>query len=455
VNTVPQHAAVVLRGRESIARAVSWRGVAGILLVASCVRLVAALVVNHPELRRGEFAFRDDETEYHDIAAALVTSGRFSLTPDGPPTARRSPGMSLGLAAVYHALGPSPLVALAFVLLCSLVLLAAVGALARATTNDPAVAMVAMAIVALLPTAVFTGGGIWSEPAALASTVLAVYLLVRAEQQREAWRWALVGAAAAAAFLTRTSVVFLLPFLLLRAALTRDVRCVAAFGLTLALPLCAWGVRNQIVLGRFMVGYSLAGQGMWENNNPVSAGVALPTAASVGGGDLQEAARRGVLRGSWVPAAYLPGSEEAMRDDLSELEADRRFGELAAAFVRQQPLAYIRLLGFKVRRLLTAEPIAAPFIDDTPTVRRVKRALTLVERWFVLVFGGLGLAALYRSRNRWRHHHAVFALAGVPVVLLGLVNARFFLPIAIGLAVPAAVGLLSLRRAATPGATQS
>ena len=430
---------------QAVSPRVSWRATAALLVVACCVRLATALVVNHPELRHGQFTFRDDESEYHEIASTLVTHGVYALTPESPPSARRSPGSILGLAAAYWTFGPSPVVALGYVLLCSLLLVLSVGALARATTADPMVAPTAMAIVTFLPTAAFTAGGIWSEPTALATTMLAVLLLVRAEQRRGALPWALVGIATAAAFLTRTSIVFLVPFLVLRALLTRDVRRVAALGLAFALPLCAWGIRNQVALGRFMVGYGLTGQGMWENNNPVSAGVALPVADSPA--DLQAAARRGDLRGSWVPTPYIPGSAAVTSDHPDELEADRRFGALAAAFVRERPDAYLRLLGFKLRRLLVAEPIAAPLIDDSANARRAKWAVTFVERWFFFIFGSLGLIALYRSHDRWRHHHAAFAFAGVPVLFLGVVNARFFLPVAIALTVPAALGLVRIWRA--------
>jgi 4-amino-4-deoxy-L-arabinose transferase-like glycosyltransferase len=341
-------------------------------------------------------------------------------------------------------------------MLCSVALVACVGALARATTGDPRVTATAMAITALMPTAVFAGAGIWSEPTALFATVLAVVLLVRAEQGGGAARWAGVGAAAAVAFLTRTSVVFLLPFLLLCALRTRDARVVVALCIALAAPIAVWGMRNQVALGRFLVGYGMAGQGMWENNNPVSAGIAAPASGGPDAAEVAEAARRGELRGSWVPRAYLPGTAEALRDAPDTLEADRRLGALASAFVREHPGAYLRLLGFKLRRLLSAEPIAAPFIDEGPRARVAKRVLTFVERWAMLVLGVLGLVALHRAGDRWRHHHLVFALAGVPVVLLGLVNARFFLPIAVALAVPAAVALVGRGRAdrRTPGSPE-
>ena len=426
------------------------RGMALLLamLLALAARLVFLLTMAHPEAARGEFHFPigSDEADYHRMAQYLAEDGVYRLTPDGPPTAKRPPGMILPMALAYAVFGPSPFWGLAWVMLCSLLLVPLVGALAEQLDPRPEAVVMGWLLAACLPTLLFTSAGIWSEPPALLFSLLALYLVVRVRQEETPGRTLdllLAGTALGFGYLVRPAVgpvIALLFLLFVGEALyyRRGRAAVLAFALAAAVPIVAWGVRNQLVFGEFFLGNTESTAALYGANNPVSAGIEPPALDSVNGFDLHAEQASGAFEGSWIPLTYL---STVPPDDLSEMERHRFFQQAVKDFVVKHPLEFAELVVHKLLRVVTAEPLPPSILAESPNRRRLKHLVTFGERWFVLLLGGAGLAILLRRRDPRLVPYLLFLAGSFAVVVIAYVNARIFLPVTGVLLAPAAVVL--------------
>jgi hypothetical protein len=233
---------------------------------------------------------------------------------------------------------------------------------------------------------------------------------------------------AALAYLTRPSAVFLFPFLFVGAWHAGRLRLVAVLALALGLPIAAWGVRNQLVFGEFLTGTTVAGEALWGSNNPVTAGLSLPALETRDGFDLRAEAREGRYLGSWVPMTYIPGWTAMAPEGTSELEIYHQQVAATRAFVRSEPGAWLRLLGYKLRRFATADSYAPSVIHDTGLRRLLHRIVAVAEHWSILLLGFAGLFALARTDRRAAGWYAAFLVAGLAIVLVTYPNPRFLLP---------------------------
>jgi 4-amino-4-deoxy-L-arabinose transferase-like glycosyltransferase len=421
-----------------------WVVVIAIAVLALAARAVAIVVIGHPELLHGDLVLSFDEPSYHRLARTLAETGRYAFSPKRPPSAYRSPGTVLVLAGAYRVFGASPFVGVLCTLAASLALVFAVRRLAQATTTDPFTPEIAAAIAAVLPTLLWTSTGIWSEPLALLMTVVALLLLVeRGVSHAGPGRWAAVGLCSAAAYLTRSSAVFLLPLLAIVAAAAsgsgaQRARRTLAFVAAVVIPIATWGVRNYVAMGQFFTGGTAAGHTIWEANNPVTAGIALPIPQKKHETeDLLADAQTGAFLGSWLPQQYVPGSEKIPRG-AGELVEHDAYVALARDFVVGHPGAAVRLIAYKFLKIFSAESVPASVAGGAGSLDSIKRAITLGERWFLLVFGAAGLLMLRDSRRETTAAYAVFVAAGLASVFVAYVNARFLLPVTTVLIVPAA-----------------
>ncbi len=431
-------------GEGQRAPAWRWRALLLTLVLALALRVAGLLIVGHPEIRRGAIGFGADEPSFHNIAVALAVTGRYDRQPGGAATAFRPPAAILPLAALYYLFGSTPYAAFAYVMLCGLGVVVVVYALAEATFHQRRVAVTAAVVAAVAPTQIFTSSLIWSEPQAVCLTLLLLYLLIQTPRSGQtAYRWLAIGLCAALAYLTRPSAVFVFPFVVGAAVLCgggrqRLVNLVCVLSM-LALPIGLWGLRNRLALGEFITGATVAGEALYGSNNPVTADTSLPAMRTWGPFDLYQEARDGRYRGSWVPMRDIPGWD--LPADAPELTVYHRQMESTFAFIRSEPRAWIRLLGYKLVRLVTVEPYAPSVTNDVGTRRVAHRIVTVIEHWFIVGWGAVGTWQLFRARHRARYWYAAFLAAGLVNVLVTYANPRFLLPLTSILIVPAAFAL--------------
>ncbi len=424
-----------------------------ILVTALIFRVLFFLAVAHPEARAGSFELRpdSDEEDYHRLAANLVEVGRYSLSADGPPTALRPPGLVLPIAALYRIFETWPILGLAWVGLCSLAVVWVVGALARESCDDPAVERLAMLLAAVAPTLLYTGTGIWSDTPALLFILLSLLLLLKARAHATDRRLvALAAACLGAAYLNRPSaavVTVLLTALLLAEGWPRHGLVTALLFVAVAvLPAVGWGLWNAVTLGGFYAGNSQSTVTLWQANNPVTAGLRPPAMRTANGFDLHREAAEGRYRGSWIPLRYVVANDPWSDRSLHELEAEAWLRDQAVDFVLENPWSFLKLLGYKGLRILTAEPIAPSVLAESPARRRLKHLATFAERWFFLILGALGTVRLWQRRRSHARDYLLYCAAGLAVVFIAYPNARILLPVTATLIVPAAIAVVGLVR---------
>lgn len=422
-----------------------------IATLAIVVRVLALLLVAHPEISQGDFRFTHDEKQYHAIGATLAEHGRYAVSAAGPPSALRPPGIVLPIAGLYRVLRPEPLIAIGYVILCSVLLILVLGALAEITHGGATVVTLAMVVAAVLPTFVFTSSGIWSDPPAVLFMMAALYFTLRPANVRQAdVLWPLAALALSLTYLNRPSgalvVALILPVLGLKSLFSRRFARLSFMVLCAAGPVFAWGLRNQSALGSFFIGNTMSGYAFFTGTNAVTAGVQKPVISEHNGYDLQAEAARGEYLGSAVIPPYVTTEALPAAVEADELARNAWYNERVSRFVRENPAAYLRLLGHRFIRLLTAEPMAPSVLGEDPRLHRAKYWLTRLERWFVLAFGASGIAWLYRRRHPHRHMYLLFLVGNLAIFGVAWVNARTFMPTAAVLIVPAAIAMDALAR---------
>ncbi len=419
-----------------------------ILATAVMFRLLFFLAVAHPEVRGGGFELRGDtdEADYHRLAANLVDSGEYKLSRDGPPTALRPPGTVLPIAALYLVFGPRPILGVVYVGLCSLALVLVAGAIARESGGDRAVERLAMLIAATSPTLVYAGTGIWSDTPTLLFILLSLLLLLKARARgADLLRVGLAGACLGAAYLNRPSAAFITALvaalLVVEGWPRQGLLAAAMFAGVAAVPAVGWGLWNAATMGDFYIGNTQSTVTLWQANNPVTAGLRPPAMRTSKGFDLYREAEEGRYRGSWIPLRYVAASDPFSDRTMPELEAEAWLRDQAVAFAVENPGSFLRLLGYKALRILTAEPTAPSVLAESPARRRWKRLMTFAERWFFLVLGSLGTVHLWRRRRAQALCYLLYVAAGLAVVFIAYPNARILLPVTATLIVPAAIAI--------------
>src|SRR5262249_13692415 len=134
-----------------------------------------------------------------------------------------------------------------------------------------------------------------------------------------------------------------------------------------------------------------------------------------------------------------PGWAEAVPPGSPEIAVYHHQVESTVAFVSSQPWAWIRLLGYKLARLPTLESYAPSVTTETGTRRVLHRAVTLLEFWFIVLWGAAGTWQLVSSGSRSGYWYVCFALAGLVNVVVTYPNPRFLLPLTSVLIPPAAL----------------
>jgi 4-amino-4-deoxy-L-arabinose transferase-like glycosyltransferase len=379
-----------------------------VVALALALRLSAAFTLPLP--------LGGDAGGYDGFAQTFAATGRL-LDTDGTPLTYRPPGYPFFVGTLYAFFGRSPVGVAAVQALLDSALVGLIFLFCRRRFSERA-ALIASALYAISPAAVFASGAVLSESVGTSMLVGSVMLAVLAAERNSLSLAASAGVLGALLTLTR-SVMVLFPGVVAASFLV-----VTALGRGRR-----WGLAAMVC-----VGY-LAALTPWLARNHAVLGV--PT-LSTNSGD--------TLYASWVhPPGSIWGNNTqdaitAVSKPMPALEADRYLFKKAVEHVKEDPMRAAKLLPEKVALLL------APW-DYEVVGRGRQRSWNLY--WPVLaVLGGLGLSQLKR---RGAQLYVCVWLAFASLLLTSLMfygSPRFREPFEVLLVLPAAltVEAFGLRR---------
>jgi hypothetical protein len=406
--------------------------VMAIIAAAFVVRLIVVLSMN-------EDVPWFDAREYHRLATGLCENWSYDAA-DGSPTAYWPPGYPFFLALVYLLFGPS-LAALRVVQACVGALTCAVVYLIAKRLLDRRTALLAAAILAIYPLAVYTAGTPY--PAALQTFLVAcvVYLCLTAKAASSATCAVGSGAIAGCSALVAPSALpaFLLAALWLawpmqgrqdsplaggqedsagQARRPRGRLLAVLFLIPLVLIIGAWSARNYRALGKPVAISTNGGFNFWLGNHP---GVTATT------GNRMTASMRRELG-----AVYGRHKNEADRDSVLYAKAREYIGA--------DPGRFVRLSFEKALNLWRLYP--SPATEVRPA-GGMERLLSLLSYGLLLPFGVFWL--LRRLKDSDGARLVLLLFIGFTVVhALFISKVRFRIPIDPYLIVYASAALLAV-----------
>jgi len=358
-----------------------------------------------------------DEREYLLLAQNVASGRGFAyLLPDGSPAPGehfgRAPAYPLFLAGIMRLGGMVPvsnaaaepdaslLRAIRVAQSCLGAALVWLVAWLAYRAAGPAAATAAGVLAAVYPPLVWTPAYVFSETlfSVLALGCAALLTL----DSRRAGLAAGAGALAGLAVLTRPVMLFFLPLALLWLCWTGRWRSAGVFTIACALLVAPWTARNVREYGRFVLVASEGGITFWTGNHPLA----------VGEGDM--AANPDIKRANVALRAAHPG--------LTPEQLEGVYYREAAAFIREQPAAWARLMLRKV--FYTVVPLGPSYRLHSP----LYFGASVLSYLSVLPFAVLGLANL-RRRGTLPVPLLLMALASILAGVVFFPQERFRIPI--------------------------
>ncbi|HVN39897.1 MAG TPA: glycosyltransferase family 39 protein [Myxococcota bacterium] len=332
-----------------------------------------------------------DEQMYHEWAASIARGEGL-----GGQVFLNGPAYPVFLAAIYRIFGPSVLAAKAVQSALGVLDCVLVWALGRRLLT-PMIGLGGAAILAVYEQALFYPATLLLEGALNTLLLGMLWLCVRAQESGRPARWAAAGACTGLAALARpTALGFALAMTLwaaLRPGVVRRARGISAlaYALGVAAAIAPATVYNARVGGDFVLVTYAGGMNLYIGNNPASHGEfdvppIVPTALA----DDPEEQR----------AVFAELAERARGRSLAPSEVSQYWAGRALEFVREQPLAWLRLMARKVVLSLNAyEPWN---VRSLTLAREASAALRLPLLGFgaIAPFAALGLWATRRARVR-------------------------------------------------------
>jgi tetratricopeptide (TPR) repeat protein len=340
------------------------------------------------------------------------------------------------LATLYSLFGPDLLIVRVAQALLGASACAAL-AVATARLFSERAGLVAGLMLALYPPAIFFDALI--QKSVLDVLLLCVALAITATLARDsrvagAWSWwTVLGVVIAALLLTRENAA-LLAVVLGCWAFWHAPRAVAAFTLGLAVVLLPVMARNYGVSGALYLTTSQFGSNLYIGNNPRADGSY---------GALRDG--RGSPEYERLDATAL--AEAASGRSLTPREVSSYWTARAVEYVRSEPLAWVRLMAYKARLLVSRTEI----IDTESQESHAEYSwpLAVLGRFWhfgiVLPLAFLGIAASSGQRRTLVVFYALVAAYAISVIAFFVV-ARYRLPLVPLLLPFAAAGVLSLPR---------
>jgi 4-amino-4-deoxy-L-arabinose transferase-like glycosyltransferase len=415
-----------------------WLAVAGIGLFALALRLLhlQQIRVHDPFFDRPSV----DPRFYHEWALQIAGGDWLGDAPFF-----MAPLYPYFLGALYRIFGPSFLVPRLVNVVLGALTCVLVWRLAR-EFFDRRVALLASGLTAVYGMAIFYEGSLLAENLLAPLNVLAVFAAVRALEAPSAGRWALAGAAVGLIAIARPNGLLYAPVLLvwLFAALRpghsglRRLGFAGAFVAGIALLVLPVTVRNLVVTGDATLIVTSGGANFYSGNNPDADGAyrvprPFPRLAT---DDARE-----------QEAIYHRYAEEALGRTLRPSEASAYWFGRGLAYIRAEPVAWLRLEAQKLALFLNAEEIW-----NNRSIE-VSRSFSWVLRLPLLGFGAiapLALLGLAATAPAWRRLFPLHAMLGVylATALLFFVLSRYRAPVVPILTVFAACGAIHVVDAA-------
>jgi 4-amino-4-deoxy-L-arabinose transferase-like glycosyltransferase len=293
---------------------------------------------------------------------------------------------------------------------------------------DRATGLVAAAILAVYPAAVYLAGLHLTENLFLFLLLLAILASVRLAERPDAIRAALFGLLIGLAALTRAAFLACVPLLLPWALAVWGCRGRVAYRVCAASVLAAivvilpWTIRNDLALGAIVPVQSNGGLVFWAGNNPHSdGGLVWPT------------------RQTWTATRPPDGPQYGWRG-MGIAQENRVYVRAALSWIEAHPRGYLRLLGRKLVRLYGITRSAAGGVLAVPRPVRLAHA----------AFLALAAAGLVISLPRWRALAFVLALVLLTNVIVLLFNGatRYEVPMLPSLVLLSATAVVTISRRA-------
>ncbi len=302
----------------------------------------------------------------------------------------------------------------------------------------PRVGAAAGVLLALYPPAIFFDLLLQKSSLDLLFTCLLIWLVARMADRP---RWtcaALAGACLGGFALTRENALALVPVFVVWAALTggrRTAHRLCAMGalvLAFALVVLPVGLRNHQIGGRFLLTTSQMGPNFYIGNNANADGSYQPL-------------RKGRAEMQFEQHDARQIAEEALGRSLTPAEVSRYWMARAWSFIREQPGAWLKLMGRKLLMVCSAHETT-----DTESLEAYRR-----HSWAMRVLGGIlhfgvlaplaawGVAATWARRRTIWPLYAIGLTIALSVALF-FVFARYRFPLVPVVALFAAAGVRDL-----------
>ena len=342
---------------------------------STCLLVLAVALRIFAQVLLGAYA-HPTTWEYEDIAGNLLAGRGYTYVVDQTPyvAAVSSPLYVLLTAAVYAVTAHTQAVMLVLGALFGGVTASLAGWLGTRTFRSEA-GWVAGVLVAIDPALLVYSAEL--HPLSLdALAFLAVICACVALPSRPGWpAAALVGITVGVAALTRTTVLSLIPIVVLWANHFRGLRLASVATAALVgaalVAYSPWPVRNSLLLGQFVPGSSESTEWLWRGTNPNATG----SSYTPDGRTMLQAA---------------PADFQARVGASSEAERITVYRDTALTYISQHPSDAARLYALKLK---------AFWLGSETTGQQYPPAwTTFYEAWFALML----LFALYGLVLTWR-----------------------------------------------------
>jgi tetratricopeptide (TPR) repeat protein len=380
--------------------ALLWIGLGALLL-----RLIYLAELRHSPL----FAVVIGDALQYDVWAQDIASGHWL----GSEIFYQTPLYPYLLAIVFKIAGHHLLVVRVIQSVMGAASCVMLGAAGRQWFGER-VGLIAAALLAVYPPAIFFDGLIQKASLDLFLVTLLIVVIGEFEHRRQ-WPWLVAAGVALGAFtLNRENARVLYPILAVwlvmgfRAApLTQRMAWVAIFTASIAGVLVPVGARNYHVGHEFLVSTSQLGPNFYIGNHADASGTYESIVPDRGNAIYERA-----------DATRL--AQEATGRTLSPSEVSSYWLDRSLDYIRHQPIAWLTLMGKKV--LLT---FSAGEVTDTESIRAYADESLLLRSLQWLTFGiilPLAVLGVWLTRAEWRRISVLYAIG----LGLGLAVALFF-----------------------------